>query len=553
MQRTALLRRRPLVQVIVGLAAAVCGATAAVAATPGANLIGVYHFGTSVTINDLTGTSSTNGSGGRGELLLARDGNFYLAQSTGGAAGAGVVLRVGPDGSAVVVHSFKGDSTEAAVPYSGLIEASDGNLYGTSYAGGTKSLGTVYRIGLDGTYTTVYNFTGDSQGGYHPYAGLVQGPDGALYGTTLQGGSAKTGTLFRLALDGTLTQLVAFTGTNGSNPEGTLVVGSDGLLYGTTMTGGANDRGTVFKVTTTGTLTVLYSFDTLSNFNSNGDGTNTNGANPRAGLRQGPDGNFYGTAYQGGSGGFGTVFRMTPAGTMTLLHTFTGSPTDGARPLGPVTVLPDATLYGTTANGGSSAGGVAWRLTAGGTYTLLHSFSGSAQSALTSPLSIVDGTMPYVGLVPLNGYLFGLTFTDTVASAGDVFKLDLGSNGTLPVNFAVSPESITLGASATLSWSSPTASNCSSSEGWIDTIGTSGTSKVTPASAGIFNYAISCTDAAGVTRYARVALSVTTPPATSVDGGKSVGGGGAFGLLSLLLLGGASGAAVRRRLRPLSR
>jgi uncharacterized repeat protein (TIGR03803 family) len=377
----------------------------------------------------------------------------------------------------------------------------------------------------------------------------VQGPDGALYGTTLQGGTAKTGTVFRLALDGTYTQLASFTGANGANPEGQLVVGRDGLLYGTTMTGGANDRGTIYKITPTGTQTVLYSFDTLGNFNSNGDGLNTNGANPRAGLRLGPDGNFYGTAYQGGAGGYGTVFRMTPAGSVTLLHAFVGTPSDGARPLAPVTVMPDGTLYGTAANGGSSGGGVAWSISSTGTWSILHAFSGSAQSILTSGLSIVDGTMPYVGLVPLNGQLYGMTFTDIATSAGDLFRIDLGTGGVLPVSFSSNPESITLGASATLSWSSPTAASCSSSEGWTETIATSGTFTVTPASAGIFNYAISCTDGAGVTRYTRAVLVVNAPPAKSVDGGASATGGGAFGLLSLLLLGGASGAAVRRRLR----
>lgn len=552
MQRTAFPRRRPLVQVIVGLAAAVLPALAIQAAPLAGNLIGVYHFGTAVTVNDLAGTASVNGSGGRGELLLASDGNFYSVMSTGGAAGAGVVMRVGPDGSAVVLHAFKGDTTEGAVPYAGVIQASDGNLYGTTYAGGTKSLGAVYRVGLDGTYTTVYSFTSDTQGGYHPYAGLVQGPDGALYGTTLQGGSTKSGTVFRLTLDGSYTQLFSFTGANGSNPEGSLVVGRDGLLYGTTMTGGTNDRGTVFKITTTGTHTLLHSFETLGNFNANGDGVNANGSNPRAGLRQGPDGNFYGTAYNGGPGGYGTVFRITPSGTVSLVHGFVGMPGDGAHPLSPVTVMPDGTLYGTASAAGSSGGGVAWRASAAGVWSILHAFTGSAQSLLTSDMSIVDGTTPYVGLVPLNGQLYGMTFTDIATSSGNLFKIDVGSGGVLPVNFSVSPESITLGGSAVLTWSSPTAAKCSTSEAWAETIATSGTVAVSPASAGVFNYAISCTDGAGVTRYTRAALTVTTPPTKSVDGGATNGGGGAAGILSLLLLAGASGAVVRRRLRPAS-
>lgn len=549
MHRNSILRRKPLAKILVGFAGALVTASLAHAAAPAGNLIGVYQFGTSATVNDLTGAASTNGRAGRGELLRANDGNFYVAQSAGGSAGAGAVMRVSPDGAAVVVHGFKGDTTEAAIPYAGLIQATDGKLYGTAYAGGEKSAGVVYSVALDGTYTTVYAFKTDNKAGYRPYAGVVQGPDGALYGTTLQGGSANTGTLFRVSLDGTsYSELLSFTGANGANPEGQLTVGADGALYGTTMTGGANDRGTVYKITTGGTHTILYSFENLSAFNSNGDGTNTNGANPRAGLRLGPDGNFYGTTYQGGANGYGTVFRITPAGTITLLHTFGGTPSDGARPLGMVSVTPDGTLYGTTSLGGSSNGGAAWRLAPGGAWSILHSFSGSAQSIVsTAPLAAIDGTTPYAGLLPLNGSLYGLTYTDIGTQSGTLFKIDLGTAGTPPVSLSVSPETVTLGASVVISWSSPTAATCSTSENWTDTISTSGTLTITPTAAGIYNYAIACTDGAGVVRYARAFHTVTAVAAKPVDGGATTGGGGAIGLLSLLMLGGAAGAAAHRR------
>ena len=553
MHRISFPRRKPLVKVLVGFAGALVAATAAQAAPPAGNLIGVYHFGSSAAVTDLTGTASVNAVSGRGEMLLANDGNLYVAQSAGGAASAGAVMRVAPNGTTVVVHAFKGDTTEAALPYAGLIQANDGKLYGTSYAGGVNSAGAVYSVGLDGTYATVFAFDAKNKGGYRPYGGLVQGPDGALYGTTLQGGTANTGTLFRVTLAGVHTELLSFTGANGANPEGHLVVGADGALYGTTMTGGTHDRGTVFKITTGGTYTLLYSFDSINSFNAVGDGTNASGANPRTGLRVGPDGNLYGTAYQGGSAGYGTLFRVTPAGALTVLHTFGGTPSDGSRPLGAVSVMPDGTLYGTTSLGGSGNGGTAWRLSAGGAWSVLHAFSGSAQAIVTSPLSAIDGTTPYVGLVPLNGFLYGMTYTDVSTSAGNVFKIDLGTAGTLPITFSVSPETVTLGSSAVISWSSPGAASCTASENWTDTIATSGTVTVTPTSAGIYNYAIGCTDGAGVTRFARAFLSVATAAAKPVDGGAtSGGGGGAIDLFSLLLLGGAAGVAARRRLRSLS-
>lgn len=552
MQPTYTLRRRPLASLIVGLAAALCAAPAVEASPFTGDIISVFHFGSATTVNDLAGTATTSGYSGRGELLLANDGNFYVAQSVGGSSGAGAIMRITPDGTAVVVHSLAGATSEGAVPYSGLIQATDGNLYGTSYAGGEKSLGTVYRVGLDGTYATVFSFHNDSQLPYQPYAALVQGPDGALYGTSLRGGQQNLGTLFRLTLDGTLTTLVSFNGTNGSNPEGQLIVGADGALYGTTMTGGDNDRGTIYKVLlsgTTGTQTVLYSFPTMATFDANGNGINTIGANPRAGLRLGADGNFYGTAYQGGASGYGTVYRMTPAGVVTVLHTFGGAPTDGARPLAPVTVMADGTLYGTTSSGGGGSGGVAWRIAADGTWSLLHSFTNPSLSILIATTGTYDGSVPYVGLVPYNGYLYGMTYTDNYVSAGSMFKIDQGSGGVLPVSLAVSPETITLGQSATLTWSSPTAASCLASQAWTDTISTSGSQTLTPTSAGIYTYDITCTDNDSTIRTTRAVLTVESPPAQSVDGGASTSGGGDMGPLALLLLAAAALACVRHRLR----
>jgi len=540
MQRTAFPRRRPLVSVIVGLAGAVLAGAAALAAPLAGNLIGVYQFNTLNTVNDLTGAAATSGTSSRGELLMATDGNFYAAMGTGGVNGAGAIMRVTPAGTATVVHAFKGDATEGISPFAGPIQGSDGNLYGTTFSGGTQNLGTVYKLGLDGTYTNLYSFTTTSQGAYNPYAGLVQGPDGALYGTALSGGTSKLGVVFRITTDGTLTVLLNFSGANGANPEGQLVVGIDGALYGTTMNGGTADRGTLYKITTTGTHTVLYSFSALITGGPNGRSTNAVGANPRAGLRQGSDGTFYGTTYQGGPSGQGTVFKATPAGVVTLVHDFAGSPADGAFPLSPVTVLADGTLYGTTISGGFGGLGVAWRQSPTGSFQVLHSFSAGA----------FDGSTPYSGLLPLAGYLWGVNYGSpgaTIPSYGALYKIDEGTGGVPPVTLSVAPEVISLGASATLTWSSPTAATCAADGAWTDTITTAGTQVVTPTTAGVYSYVVNCTDGAGVIRTINQALVVTAPAAQTVDGGASIGGGGALGLWSLTLLGGAAGALARRR------
>jgi uncharacterized repeat protein (TIGR03803 family) len=357
----------------------------------------------------------------------------------------------------------------------------------------------------------------------------MQTPDGMLYGTTLRGGSNDKGTVFRVSTSGDFAIIHSFNGQNGENPEGTLVLGADGNLYGTTLQGGDGGRGTVFKITTGGTITTLYSFASLGSFNAQGQATNATGANPRAGLLLAADGNFYGTAYQGGTAGFGTVFRMTPSGTVTALHAFTGPSFGGAFPLSSVTQDAAGNLFGTTEFGGYLNQGTAWRITPAGQFSLLHSFTGG----------VLDGYKPYASLLVVGSTLYGVTFADSTASAGAIFKLDQGTNGVLPIEFSVSATAIAYGASATLSWSSPTATSCTAGGAWSDTIGTSGTLSVTPTAVGIYNYTVTCTDAASVARTATAALQVNAPALQPVDGGGS-GGGGALTIPALLLLGALS-------------
>jgi uncharacterized repeat protein (TIGR03803 family) len=197
-----------------------------------------------------------------------------------------------------------------------------------------------------GDLTALYGFTGANDGGY-PYAGVIQGADGGLYGTTLDYGANDYGTVFRVDTNGTLATLVSFDGTNGAFPEGGVIQGVDGNLYGTTLVGGSNHSGTVFCLTTNGALTTLFSFG------------GTNGGGPAAALVQGTDGNFYGTTSAGGAGGQGTVFSITTNGALTTLVWFDGL--NGADPEAPLIQASDGSLYGATAQGGvgynPSAGG----------------------------------------------------------------------------------------------------------------------------------------------------------------------------------------------------
>lgn len=480
----------------------------------------------------------------RGEFVQGANGNLYFTSEGGGANGLGTVSMLAPDGTVTVLHSFAGADAEGMWPYAGVTLATDGNFYGTTYRGGSRDLGTVYRISPTGDFANVFSFTNESQGGFVPYAALVQHPNGDLYGTTLRGGTDDAGTIFRITLAGNLTVLRSFNGGDGRNPEGKLVVGADGALYGTTLIGGAADRGTVFRITPDGsTFTTLYSFPSLGAFSAAGVATNATGANPRAGLILGPDGNFYGTAYQGGSAGYGTVFRMSPTGSVTTLHDFNGAPFDGGYPLAPVNRLPDGTLVGTTEKGGAAGNGTAWSISPAGQFTNLHSFT-------FLPL---DGGQSYISLVPFNGQLYGATVTDLTYTSGAIFRLERPTNGVLPIRISVTPDQITTGGTVTVTWSATGYASCAAGGEWEGTtVGLTGTQSFTPG-AGIRTWSLTCTDSAAVLHNAYATAIVLAPVAQPVDGGGDGSGGGAVDPVLLAALAGLTGLALMRRHRELFR
>jgi uncharacterized repeat protein (TIGR03803 family) len=289
-----------------------------------------------------------------GGLVLGTDGNFYGTTSQGGANGiSGTVFRITPTGILSTLHSF--DFTDGAAPVAPLIQATNGDFYGITQNGGATGGGTIFKITPTGALTTLYNL---GSPGYFANGPLVQGTDGNFYGTTEIGGVHGNGIVFKITPSGTFTTLHNFDSTDGSAPACGLVQASDGNFYGTTYQGGANDTcengcGTVFKMTPEGMLTTVHSFDS------------TEGANPIAGLIQATDGNFYGTTYAGGTGGdWGTVFEITPGGTVTTLHSFDGD--DGAQPYGPVSQATSGNLYGTATNGlGTAAQGTTFGISVG--------------------------------------------------------------------------------------------------------------------------------------------------------------------------------------------
>ncbi|HXJ94907.1 MAG TPA: choice-of-anchor tandem repeat GloVer-containing protein [Terriglobia bacterium] len=326
------------------------------------------------------------------------------------------------------------DGTNGAAPEAALIQGTDGNLYGTTYDGGANNGGTVFKMSPGGALTALYSFcaqTNCADGG-EPYGALVQSTDGNLYGTTVGGGANDKcylgcGTVFTITPSGTLTTLYSFCSqtdcADGEGPFAGLVQASDGNFYGTTTGGGASKNGTVFKITPGGALFTLYSFCSQSNC--------ADGLGPVAGLTQAADGDFYGTTSGGGTSsacaafslGCGTIFKITPRGTLTTLHSF--DLTDGFYPSGRLVQAPDGNLYGTASGGGASGGGTVFRITAGGggtgsTFTMLYSFC--AQTNCT------DGVDPIAGLVQAtDGNFYGTTSHGGAYDSGTVFEVNPGN------------------------------------------------------------------------------------------------------------------------------
>jgi uncharacterized repeat protein (TIGR03803 family) len=218
-------------------------------------------------------------------------------------------------------------------------------FYGTTGGGSVGApFGSVYKVSSAGKFTNLHIFADESLGGY-PYAPLVQGTDGNLYGTATVGGTNAGGTAFQITTKGRLTVLFNFDSAHGVTPVGPLIQGGDGNFYGTTYGGGASNVGTIFQMTPSGGVTVLHSFD-----------FSPEGARPNAGLVQGTDGTLFGAAVEGGTDGFGTFYRVTSGPTYAVLYTFDG--TTGEYPNVTPMQHTNGALYGDATKGGSVANGV---------------------------------------------------------------------------------------------------------------------------------------------------------------------------------------------------
>ncbi|MGH6839303.1 MAG: choice-of-anchor tandem repeat GloVer-containing protein [Methylocella sp.] len=364
--------------------------------------------------------SFTFGDGADPEAGVIADsnGNVYGTTFAGGASDAGVVFKLSPGGTYTVLHSFSRGS-DGRFPLAGLVADSSGNLYGTTDEGGGSGCGgvgcgVVFKLSPDGTETVLHPFTGGSDGA-NPLAGLIADSSGNLYGTTAFGGASGNGVVFKLSPSGTETVLHAFSGfpSDGGTPEGGLIADSSGNLYGTTAIGGASGNGVVFKLSASGTETVLYSFKGGSD-----------GGTPVAGLIADSGGNLYGTTFAGGASNSGVVFKLSPSGTETVLHSFSAAPSDGTNPRSGLIADSSGNLFGTTQEGGALGGvcpsgcGMVFKVTPSGTETVLYAFTGGS-----------DGANPLAGLIADSiGNLYGTASRGggsgcPSTGCGTVFKL----------------------------------------------------------------------------------------------------------------------------------
>jgi uncharacterized repeat protein (TIGR03803 family) len=384
------------------------------------------------TVTTLYSFNGADGEGPEAALVQGTDGNLYGTTSAGGANGYGTVFKITPGGALTTLYSFCSlgsypNCPDGAEPAAGLVQATNGNFYGTTAAGGTgacqfagiNGCGTAFKITPAGTLTTLYSFCAESgcTDGSVPYGWLVQAASGGLYGTTYSGGRNNAGTVFEIAPGGVPTTLHSFCAlsecADGQSPYAGLVQATNGEFYGTTH--GNNYSGTVFKITPTGVFTKLHSLGETSEV--------------YGGLLQAANGDFYGTTFDGGANRQGRVFRMTPSATLITLHNFCAESrcTDGVSPHAGLIQATDGNLYGTTDFGGgydAGKGGTLFKITPNGKLTTLYSFC--PQSGCT------DGQNPYAALVQAtNGTFYGTTSGGGAHNCGGlgcgtVFSLSVG-------------------------------------------------------------------------------------------------------------------------------
>lgn len=319
-----------------------------------------------------------------------------------------------------VLHTF-GASGDGAVPVGDVTADKNGNIYGATQSGADSGVdGTVFEIAAGGKESVLFSFeSSHPNDGLVPLQGVVRDGAGNLYGTTNEGGSANDGVVYKLSPSGVEKVLHTFNGVpDGANPIAHLIRDTSGNLYGTTEFGGTKGYGTIFKVDRAGSESILYSF-------TNG----SDGAYPVAGVARDASGNLYCTTMVADSGAEpGTVFKLSASFAPSTLYTFTGG-NDGGVPESQLVLDTAGNVYGTTVSFGTAGDGVVFRVSPSGTETVLHEFTGGS-----------DGAVPYAGVVRISsGVIYGTTFYGGGAlNAGTIYKISIKGHETVLYDFSAS-------------------------------------------------------------------------------------------------------------------
>ncbi|WP_216820621.1 choice-of-anchor tandem repeat GloVer-containing protein, partial [Cnuella takakiae] len=413
------------------------------------------------------------GSSPEGDLVRGTDGFLYGMTESGGTYGNGTLFRIATTGGITILRHFNIEE-EGGHPKGGIIQAKDGNFYGLLSSGGDYQGGSVFRLTPSGTFSVIRHFNINADGG-RPRGNLVQGTDGNFYGIHTHGGTFNGGTIFKMTPDGQYSVLkMLSSATDGAQSEGSLVQATDGALYGMTQYGGTYGYGVIFRITTTGTYKVLKHLTPATDaayptgdliqakdgylygmapkgiayngviFKIKMDGTGfvllhqmapaTEGGNPLGSLKQGSDGNFYGLTYLGGGSGYsGTAFKMNSSGTLTVIRRFTEA-TDGGQACGSLIQAPDGALYGMTYAGGKNLKGTIFRLTTGGSYSVLAHLNGSNTGNAPAGNVAIGKDSAYFGITRAGGTYNNGTIYKTCGGVTTVLRsLNRPTDGESPV------------------------------------------------------------------------------------------------------------------------
>jgi uncharacterized repeat protein (TIGR03803 family) len=430
-------------------------------------------------------------------LLKASDGNFYGTTWAGGDFFLGSVFRLTPAGEYTTIYSFTGGS-QGCNPNtdSSLVQAANGNFYGTTNnSGQAADSGVAFRLGTDGSYTVLHAFDNSTEGS-SDLGPLVAGKDGNLYGANNKGGQFNVGTLYKMTPAGAVTVLHHFgsSATDGALPSGSLILASDGNFYGTTLLAQSSiDYGTVFKLTAGGRYSVLVSNPSI-------------GCYPEQ-IVDGKNGALYGvSACGGGPYSQGTVFRVTTKGRITVLHQML----EGFDPVSPETLVlgDDGNLYGASPYLGTGNIGAIFRVSPSGQYSTIYNFepgealdgNGVIQAALTP-----DGS----------GHLYGSTEHGGSADEGSFFRLTSATNPPT-ASLTVSAHTVRPGAMLNITWGYANTANCAlttpmGSTPLTATSGTTSEAAPSPSMATAYVYEITCSNPDHSSTSAFGAVTVKVP------------------------------------------